>query len=191
MTRELSREERGILLNLARQTLRQALQGEKPASIDLDAFPPALREQAAAFVTLTKEGALRGCVGSIEAAQPLVKEVRDRALGAAFQDFRFPPLGPSELDQVQIEISRLTAPSKLDYSSAEDLLDKLRPGIDGVIMRHQGRRATFLPHVWEQLPDKELFLSRLCLKMGLRENAWKDQHCDVLVYQAEHFQEED
>jgi AmmeMemoRadiSam system protein A len=190
MTTELDPKERRILLEIARRTLQDACRGEKPAPLKLEDYPPALREIESAFVTLTKKGTLRGCVGSIEASQPLVQEVRERAIGAGFQDYRFPPLTVSELDQIEIEISRLTKPQRLEYETPQELLEKLHPGKDGVILRHSYHRATFLPQVWDQLPDKELFLSRLCLKMGLTENAWKQHHLEVEIYHVEHFQEE-
>jgi len=115
----------------------------------------------------------------------------ERAVAAAFQDYRFPPLTPPELDEIRIEISRLTPPRKLNYQDPEDLINKLRPRIDGVILRYQTRRGTFLPQVWEQLPSPELFLNRLCLKMGLDQSVWRSAKLQVETYQVEKFQEED
>ena len=191
MTKKLTQEEGQILLATARQVIENQLKGEENPPLKLEDFSPGLSGNGACFVTLTKKGVLRGCIGSIEASQPLIRDVQDRAVGAAFHDPRFPALMADELSDLLIEISSLTRPERVSYSSPEDLLGKLRPGIDGVILRQNFRRATFLPQVWEQLPDPEDFLGRLCLKMGLGPDAWRDQHLDVEVYQVEKFQESD
>ena len=191
MTKELSRDEREILLKTARQAIKNRAKGEKTSRLNLDEYSPIMREKGACFVTLTIKGVLRGCVGSLEATQPLLMDVQERAIGAAFNDPRFPSLTLAELDSVQVEISRLTKPEVLEYSSAQDLQEKLRPGIDGVILRHQSHRATFLPQVWEQLETPELFLSQLCLKMGFDSSAWKNTRLLVEIYQAEKFSEGD
>jgi len=191
MTKKLTSQEGQILLQTARQVIENHLNNEPSPQMNLDDFSPALAEDGACFVTLTRNGVLRGCIGSIEASQPLIKDVWDRAIGAAFHDPRFPELKTDELTDLQIEISRLTKPEPLLYSTPDDLAKKLRPGIDGVILSKNFRRATFLPQVWEQLPDPDQFLGRLCMKMGLDPGAWKDQHLDVEVYQAEKFLESD
>lgn len=187
MTKKLTLREGQILLKTARQTIENHLNGEVDPPINLDDYPPGITEFGACFVTLTMNGVLRGCIGTIEASQPLIKDVQDRAIGAAFHDPRFPGVTLEEYPDLIIEVSRLTNPEKLEYSTPDDLLNKLRPGIDGVILKHNFRRATFLPQVWEQLPDPALFLGRLCLKMGLDPTAWKDYHLDVEIYQAEKF----
>ena len=189
MTREFSPAERQILLESARQAIEFALRGEELPQLDLEDLPPALGEPGACFVTLTIAGQLRGCVGSIEANQALIQDVRDRAIGAAFGDPRFPSLTTPELEDLHIEISTLTKPEPLEYESPEDLVRKLRQGIDGVILKGQFRRATFLPQVWEKLPDPELFLSRLCLKMGLASDAWRYRQLEVETYQVQKFTE--
>jgi AmmeMemoRadiSam system protein A len=189
MAKDLSREDRSVLLNIARQSILNQLRGEGMPDIKLENYSSDLQAPGACFVTLTKKGVLRGCVGSIEATQALVLDVRDRAVGAAFHDYRFPSLTEPELDQTRIEISCLTRPEELVYSSPEDLIEKLRPGVDGVILRFGSRRATFLPQVWEQLPGPEDFLTRLCLKMGLDQTAWRRERLGVEIYQAEKFQE--
>ncbi len=189
MTREISPAERQILLKTARQAIETALQGGKFPPINLEELGSTLREPGACFVTLTIKGQLRGCVGSIEATQALILDVRDRAIGAAFGDPRFPPLTAPELEDLVIEISTLTKPEPLFYESAEDLVRKLRVGIDGVILKGQFRRATFLPQVWDKLPDPELFLSRLCLKMGVPSDAWRTERLAVEIYQVEKFTE--
>jgi AmmeMemoRadiSam system protein A len=157
----------------------------------LDKFPVSLSKKGACFVTLRKEGTLRGCVGSIEAIQPLILDVQDRAVAAGFQDFRFSPLTLTEFYEIRIEISCLTTPEIVHYEKPEDLLTILRPEIDGVILKHQNRRATFLPQVWDQLPETDKFLDRLCLKMGLEQNAWRTANLQVETYQVQKFQEAD
>lgn len=191
MTTKLTHQEGQELLAAARQVIENQLKGEENPPLELENYSPGLIEKGASFVTLTKQGVLRGCIGSIEATQPLIRDVQERALGAAFHDPRFPELKSEELPDLKIEVSRLTSPERLSYSSPEDLVSKLRPGIDGVILSQNFRRATFLPQVWEQLPDPELFLGRLCLKMGLDPEAWRDRHLKVETYQAEKFTESD
>lgn len=191
MTNQLSGEEKQLLLETARNAIRRELDKEEKLPLMMDEYSPKLRENGACFITIKKNGVLRGCVGSIEAVQPLIQDVRERAVAAAFQDYRFPPLTLPEFDEIRIEISRLTPPRKLNYQDPEDLVNKLRPRIDGVILRYQTRRGTFLPQVWEQLPSPELFLNRLCLKMGLDQSVWRSAKLQVETYQVEKFQEED
>ncbi len=126
----------------------------------------------------------------MEAYQPLVEDVREHAAGAALQDYRFPPLEPGELDWLEIEISRLTSPQPLPYNTSDELVKKLRPGIDGVILRDGLHRATFLPQVWEKLPDPAVFLDHLCAKMGASSNLWRYKPLQVYIYQVEEFHEE-
>ncbi len=190
MTNQLSGEEQKLLLETARNAIRQELDKKERNPLVMDDYSPILQENGACFITLKKKGVLRGCVGSIQAVQPLIQDVRERAVAAAFQDYRFPPLTLPELDEIRIEISRLTQPRKLNYEDPEDLINKLRPRIDGVILRYQTRRATFLPQVWEQLPGAELFLNRLCTKMGLDQSIWRSAKMQVETYQVEKFQEE-
>ena len=185
MNDKLSSEEKETLLNVARQSLELGLRGKKLPRLETDS--PLLQADGATFVTLTVNGKLRGCIGALEPYQPLINDVREHALAAAQKDFRFNPVRPEELDQIEIEISRLTKPVPLEYDDALDLLKKLRPGVDGVVIKDGQRRATFLPQVWEQLPDPKVFLSELCAKMGVPSNAWQRKKLDVLVYQVEEF----
>ena len=187
MTKKLIPQEGQIILKIARQAIENHLNGEAKPHINLDDYPSSLTNKGACFVTLTIHGVLRGCIGSIEASQPLIMDVQDRAVGAAFKDPRFPELKLNEYPDLKIEVSRLTPPQRLVYSTPDDLVNKLRPGIDGVILRQNFRRATFLPQVWEGLPDPEQFLGRLCMKMGLDPTAWRDHQLDVEIYQAEKF----
>ncbi|HDR14856.1 MAG TPA: AmmeMemoRadiSam system protein A, partial [Desulfobacteraceae bacterium] len=115
--------------------------------------------------------------------------VRQNAVNAAFEDPRFPPLKKEEFDGIKIEVSVLTDPVTLEHRGGRDLLEKLQPGLDGVIIRKGGRQATFLPQVWEQLPEKETFLSHLCLKAGLPANAWSSGDLEVLTYRVQAFEE--
>ena len=190
MTIELSHNDRLTLLKIAREAIQLNLNGDVLPEIQLEDYSPPLQKDGASFVTLTKKGTLRGCVGSIEASQALVKDVRERAIGAAIHDYRFQKLKLIELPEVRIEISRLTPPEQLSYSSPEELIKTLRPGYDGVLLSYQNRRATFLPQVWDQLSKPEVFLNRLCLKMGLDQSSWKTLDLRVDVYQVEKFQEE-
>ena len=189
MTRKINPEEKETLLTIARQAIEKTLSGEELPPLSKEGLPPGLFEPGACFVTLTKAGQLRGCVGSIQATQALVKDVRDRSIAAAFKDPRFPPVKPQELKEIEIEVSTLTEPRRLSYDDSDDLTRKLRVGLDGVILKDGFRRATFLPQVWEKLPDPELFLSRLCQKMGLAADAWRYSKMEVEVYQVEKFTE--
>ena len=189
MTEKLTEHEKKYLLGLARTTITNALNRLSPPLIQAEQVSPALLENGACFVTLTIDGQLRGCIGSLEAHQSLVEDVRERAAQAAFEDYRFPPLTKEELGAVQIEISRLTHPVELNYEKPEDLLTLLRPGVDGVILQSGFRRATFLPQVWEQLPRHEDFLDHLCAKMGTARNLWRREKLDVKIYQVEEFHE--
>lgn len=186
---KLTDDEKRTLLGLARQALEGGVRGQKLTPLDLRSLPPRLQACGASFVTLTINGDLRGCIGALEPYQPLVEDVREHAIAAALQDFRFPVVCPEELTQIKLEISRLTVPVALDHCSPEDLLTKLRPGIDGVVLRDGSRRATFLPQVWEKLPDPASFLDFLCYKMGAAPDLWRKKHLDVLVYQVEEFHE--
>jgi AmmeMemoRadiSam system protein A len=178
-------EERQLLLSYARLALEESVAGKTLTPLDLDEIPARLRENGASFVTLMCSEQLRGCVGSLEPVRPLVEDVRLNAVAAAIQDFRFPPVRPDEVGQLSIHISLLTVPVALDYAKPDDLLMKLRPGIDGVVLREGFLRATFLPQVWEKIPDPDLFLSLLSQKMGAPANYWRIRKMDVLTYQVE------
>lgn len=189
MAETLTLEEREFLLCLARQALELGVHSQPLPPLDLESIPPRLREPGASFVTLTRKGELRGCVGALEPYMPLAEDVREHAVAAALQDFRFPPVTPRELPEIEIEISRLTAPEPLDYTRPEELPSRIRPGIDGVVLRDGLRRATFLPQVWEKLPRPEDFLGHLCLKMGVDAGYWRYKKLQVSTYQVEEFHE--
>ena len=186
---QLGAEDGKILVDLAARTVAEVVeQGTQPA-IDVTEMPEGLTQRRACFVTLTKGGELRGCIGSIFPGEPLCQAVIERARSAATEDPRFPPVKPEELDELKIEVSVLTIPKRLEFESAEDLLAKLRPDIDGVVLRIGPRQSTYLPQVWEQLPDPEDFMSRLSQKAGLAADAWRSPEAMVLTYQVQAFEQ--
>ncbi len=189
MADQLTDDEKQTLLRLAREAMENAVKGNTLPVLDIKSLSSNLREDGASFVTLTINGDLRGCIGALEAYQPLVVDVREHAMAAALEDPRFRPVDESELGRIQLEVSRLTVPRLLEYSSAEDLLLKLNPHVDGVILKYGRRRATFLPQVWEQIPVPADFLNHLSEKMGARPNAWRDGKMEVYIYQVEEFHE--
>jgi len=189
-TNPLTLEEKHLLLRLARQSIQMVTSQCPLPSLNLAEFTQALREDGASFVTLTEYGELRGCVGALEAYQPLVQDVCEHAAAAALEDYRFQPVRLDEVANLEIEISRLTPPIPLEYEHPLDLLRLLRPGIDGVVLRDGLRRSTFLPQVWEKVDRPEEFLSHLCLKMGAPANLWQRKILTVSTYQVEEFKEE-
>jgi AmmeMemoRadiSam system protein A len=189
MPDQLTEFERLTLLKIARQALEAAVKGEAMPALERHTLPATFLEEGASFVTLTRQGELRGCIGALEAYQPLVDDVCEHAAAAALQDYRFPPVRLEELPEIEIEISRLTRPSPLAYTDAADLLHKLRPKVDGVVLRDGWRRATFLPQVWDKIDSPEEFLSHLCYKMGASPDLWRHKKLEVLTYQVEEFHE--
>ena len=131
---------------------------------------PWLRQSGATFVTLTRDGALRGCIGSLQAARPLGDDVAENAVAAAFRDPRFPPVSAAEWPSVHVEVSLLSTPKPLRFADEADLLAQLQVGEDGIILEADGRRATFLPQVWESIPDKRQFLREVARKAGLADD---------------------
>jgi AmmeMemoRadiSam system protein A len=174
MHREETSEVRGeVLLDLARGALEERLLGRaRPAGSEAE--QPWLREPGATFVTLTLDGRLRGCVGTLTACRPLREDVVHAAVSAAFHDRRFPPLGAAELPRVRIEVSLLDPPEPLESDGEAQARQALRPGVDGLILEHGARRATFLPQVWRELPEPGRFLRQLKLKAGLPADFWDD-----------------
>ena len=176
------------LLDLARAAICHGLAAGEPPRLTNSDMPENLRTPGAAFVTLTLDGQLRGCIGSLRAYRPLAADVSDNAYNAAFRDPRFPPLTPAEFDRLKVHISILTPSEPLEFTSEDDLLAQLRPGIDGLIIAAAGRRGTFLPSVWEQLPDRRDFLRHLKLKAGLPPDYWSDD-VEVWRYATESIEE--
>ena len=187
----LSASERKTLLELARRVLVRVAGDANAPPIEVTAqeLPTKLLEKKACFVTLTERADLRGCIGHLEPQEALYLAVMDNARSAAIQDPRFPPVRPEETSKIHIEISVLTEPQPLAFGSSADLLSKLQPKVDGVVLRIGSRRATFLPQVWEQLPDKVEFLDRLAQKAGCAASAWRGKDTQVSIYHVECFEE--
>jgi AmmeMemoRadiSam system protein A len=192
-SQNLSLEQGQLLVKLARHTLSEKL-AKQLSQNEIDSLKSALTDPCfnssyGTFVTLTIAGQLRGCIGNLTSNESLASGVRRNAINAAFHDPRFAPLSPSELECVSIEVSILSEPRPLDYREGADLLKKLRPNIDGVILRKDLSSATFLPQVWEQLPQPQDFLTHLCLKAGLAADAWQQSELKVSTYQVQYFEE--
>ena len=187
---KLGAADRKFLLELARKTLVSVTAGGSVPEVAEKDVPPKLAEKQACFVTLTKDGALRGCIGHLTAMEPLHQAVADNARNAALRDPRFLPVKPDELDKIKIEISVLTEPQPLAFSSPEDLLSKLHPNEDGVLLHIGPRTATFLPQVWAQIPDKVKFLEHLSEKAGCEPSDWRGKGVSVSIYHVECFEEE-
>lgn len=160
-----------VLLPLARAAITQAF-GRSHAADDT---APWLRAPGACFVTLTQDNQLRGCIGTLEAHRPLLTDVRANALAAAFHDPRFAPLAADELEGTEVEVSLLSPMQTLHFGSEAEALAQLRPGVDGVVFQYGARRSTFLPQVWEQLPDTGDFMAQLKRKAGLPPGFWHEE----------------
>ncbi len=186
----LDEDEQQTLLELARASLEAAVKREEPPAPDETELSEKLRRPSGAFVTLTEHGELRGCIGHILPYDPLYRSVIENAAAAARRDPRFLPVTKAELDMIHVEVSVLSVPERLQAASPADLLKKLEPGKDGVYLVVGSRTSTYLPQVWEQLPDKDEFLSLLSIKAGLRADAWKDPSARIFIYHAQVFEEE-
>ncbi len=184
-----SPQQRQFLLELARKTVTEVVTRGKLPKLESDGMAKQFAEPRGCFVTLNKEGRLRGCIGSIFPRQPLAQAIIHAAANAAVRDQRFRPVQREELDQIEIEVSVLTLPERLQFNSPEELLEKLRPHVDGVVLRVGQRESTYLPQVWEQLSDKTQFLDNLAKKAGLSASDWKSPEAKILVYQVEAFEE--
>jgi len=176
------------LLSLARESIRHGLDYGSPLQINSHDFSEALQAQRASFVTLHINGQLRGCIGSLEAREPLISNVVMNAFNAAFRDPRFAPLGSNEFDSIHIHIEILSVPEPITFASQADLISQLRPGVDGLVLSDGAHRGTFLPTVWEQLPQPEVFLQHLKNKAGLPAEHWSDSLV-VERYETETFEE--
>jgi AmmeMemoRadiSam system protein A len=180
-----------VLIGLAKAAILVALNQPEEFNLtqELHTYPQ-LEKKGAVFVTLTKgkEERLRGCIGSLEAWRPLYRDVIANAQAAALKDNRFPPLRKEELPQIKVEVSLLSKPQPLHYTDTEDLKQKIKPGIDGVILRYNNHRATYLPQVWEQLPEFETFFSSLCKKARLPADCLK-LHPQIDVYHVTKYKE--
>jgi AmmeMemoRadiSam system protein A len=169
----LSSEERRVLLDLAGASIKKGLCGEE-LYIKPEEHSSALQEHGASFVTLHVNRALRGCIGSLEAERPLVLDVVKNAYAAAFNDPRFSALTWPEFERLDIHLSILNMPEPMHFVSEQDLLKQLRPGLDGLILEEKFYRGTFLPSVWESVPEPGEFLRQLKRKAGLHPDYWSD-----------------
>lgn len=156
-----------ILMNTARKAVRHAVRTGEPMAVNTAEFEPALTEQGACFVTLERKNKLRGCIGSLEARAPLIQDLVSNCHGAAQRDPRFPAITEDELKDLSVSISLLGPLIPFPFSDEADLLDQLQPGVDGLVLAGPGQRGTFLPQVWEDLPDPKAFLTALKSKSGL------------------------
>lgn len=172
----LSPGDRGALLGTARESIREGLRTGRPLEVDASAYGPALAAPRATFVTLHLRGGLRGCIGALEASRPLIADAARHAYAAAFRDPRFPPVTAGEVEALELHISIIGPPEPLAARDEPALLAQLRPAVDGLILEEtgggRGRRSTFLPEVWETLPEPRRFLEHLKAKAGLPPDYW-------------------
>jgi AmmeMemoRadiSam system protein A len=176
------------LFDIARTALHKAVvEGDRAWLPDLDALPEPLHQPAATFVTLHTRGQLHGCIGSVEPRRPLAWDVARNAVAAALDDPRFPPMRPHELDDTEIEISILSPLQELPYRTFADLVARVRPGIDGVMVARGWQRGLLLPQVWESIPDPARFLEHVALKAGAGPEIYDDPRTRVYVFQVHSF----
>ena len=185
-TAGLAAAQRTTLLEVARRSIEHGLLSGRPLSVTPSEYHRDLKAVRASFVTLQRQGQLRGCIGHLEAVQPLVVDVAENAFAAAFRDPRFAPLGAEEWPEVHIQLSILTPPEPLLFRDEADLLGQIQPGEDGLILQDGPNRGTFLPSVWDSLPDAHEFLTHLKLTAGLAANHWSG-HVEVYRYHTESF----
>ena len=180
----LTKGEQETCLQVARDSIQHGLKHGSALDVEAKDYPENLRRHLASFVTLHLQGQLRGCSGALEASQPLINDIAEHAYAAAFKDPRFPALTMTEFNNITLDISVLGKPEPIVFKNEQDLLNKIRPGVDGLILEHGYNRGTFLPSVWEQLPNVNDFFQHLKIKAGLSENWWMD---DVKVSRYETF----
>jgi len=174
MARMFSTEDKDTLLNIARNSIEWGFEHNVYLPINPDEYLQSLSHLAASFVTLKAKDELRGCVGALQAYQPLCVDVSEHAWAAAFSDRRFNRLQPHELEYLSISISVLGKPEPIEFSNEADLIRQLKPNQDGLILQEGSSHATFLPSVWESIPSPVTFLAHLKRKAGLSENYWSD-----------------
>lgn len=187
---DLPGSERALLIGIARQSIEHGLEHGRPLAVSPTDYPPVIAATRASFVTLQRHRRLRGCIGHLEALQPLVVDVAQNAFAAAFRDPRFRPLERAEWPEVEIHLSLLSTPEALRFGSEAELIRQIRPGVDGLILQDGARRGTFLPSVWENLPDPVEFVIQLKHKAGFAATYWSDS-IEVWRYRTESFAEHD
>ncbi len=165
-------EYRPAILSVARESIRHGVETGHPLDVEESEYPAALRQRRATFVTLRKRGELRGCTGVIEPRRPLIRDVAVNAFRSAFHDPRFPPVEAGEIPDLDIHVSILSPTERLPCSSEAELITRLRPGRDGLLLHEGARSATFLPAVWRQLPEPRAFVRELKRKAGLPLDYW-------------------
>jgi AmmeMemoRadiSam system protein A len=188
LAKTLTPAEQEFLLQLARETIAAFATASREPAVDGARITSSLREPRACFVTLSRRGELRGCIGNIRPREPLYRGVMENARGAAFRDSRFAPVGAGEVPGLEIEISVLSPPLPLEFASPRELLGKLHPNVDGVLLQIEGRTATFLPQVWRKIPDAVRFMDALAQKAGLPIDSWRNPAAVVMTYQVESFE---
>ncbi len=191
MPTALCDDEAHRLLQIARQAVVHAARREALPALAVEGESDGLRREACAFVTLTKGGMLRGCIGGLEPKLPLAVDVWEHAYMAASEDFRFLPVQPDELASIELEVSVLTDARSLEYADPDDLLAKIHPHVDGVILTDGLHRATFLPQVWDKVSDPSEFFERLAEKAGLPPDAWRQGRLQIQTYQVVSYHESD
>ena len=180
-----------LLLSIARKNIIASVNGHDIKKIlKGERLPEVIYEKGAVFVTLKKDGILRGCVGSLEAYQPLLDDILDNSYNAAFKDSRFAKIVKGEMKDVKIEISLLSKRQEIDYYTFNDLKKKVKPKVHGVYLTYAGHSATFLPQVWDELVSHETFFVQLSQKAGLAPDFIFQKHPKIEVYTVEKFKEE-
>jgi len=169
-----SEQQRATLLDTAWHSIRHGLVHGKPLAVNPADFDSRFAETGASFVTLHQQDALRGCIGTLEAFRPLINDVAENAFNAAFCDPRFAPVRQADISTINLDLSVLGTPELLEFGSEQELLKQIRPGMDGLIFEDGLNRGTFLPTVWESLPERLDFLQHLKIKAGLPTDYWSD-----------------
>ena len=182
----LSTENQLLLRELAYKSIRHGLETGKALEINIIEYPAELQAKKATFVTLHRNNELRGCIGILEPLRPLAEDIAYNAWAAAFSDSRFMPVSASELDDLDIHISILGTPEEMNFTSEDDLVKQIRPGVDGLILEKGFNKGTFLPSVWDSLTDSHEFLNHLKLKAGLPADYWSD-NIKIKRYTVEEF----
>ncbi len=188
---KITSQQGSILVRLARQVIEGELGITSAFPVTDDELSSLIyQEKRGVFVTLHKREALRGCIGSLIAEESMLDGIRRHALNAAFNDYRFEPVKSNEASELHVEVSILTIPETVEYQTSDELLECIRPGVDGVILKGAGGKgATFLPQVWKQLSEPSQFFGQLCQKAGLSTTYWQTNKPEIQSYQVQLFEE--